>query len=100
VLLTCAYPCGDQSISFSTFSLSDMTSPRPIKKAEVHDGAFEVRVDQTDPISAQVFTPFVFTGRIIDSTHIEGTWEVFKHRVLTSEMVCPAAKGTWQGRPK
>lgn len=100
VLLTYAYPCGERSISVSTFSLGDMGTPRPIKKAEIHDGTFEVQVDQTDLISARVFTPFVFTGEFIDSTHIDGTWEVFKHRVFSSEMVCPAAKGTWQGRPK
>ena len=100
VLLTYAYPCADQSISFSSFNLADMEAPRPIQKAEIHDGVFDMRVEQTDPISAQVFTPFAFAGKISDPTHIDGTWEVFKHRVLASEAACPATKGTWEGRPK
>lgn len=100
VLVTYAYPCGDQSVSVSTFNLADIETARPIKEAELRDGLFEMRVDQADPFSAQVFSPFAFTGRIIDATHIEGTWEVIKHRAFSSERLCPAAKGTWQGRPK
>lgn len=100
VLVTYAYPCGDQSVSVSTFNLADMETAHPIKKTEIRDGMFEIRVDQTDPLSAQVFTPFAFTGRIIDATHIDGTWEVIKHRIFSSESVCPAAQGTWQGRPQ
>lgn len=100
VLLTYAYPCGDQSISESTFNLADMETARPIKETEIRDGKFEIRVDQTDPFSAQVFSPFAFTGRVINATHIDGTWEVIKHRAFSSERLCPAAKGTWQGRPK
>ena len=99
-LLTYAYPCGGRSISVSTFGLGDMNTRLPVKKAEIRDGMFEVRVEQTDPLSASVFTPFVFTGEFIDGTHIDGTWEVFKHRGLSGETVCPAAKGTWRGRPK
>lgn len=94
VLLTYAYPCGEGSLSISTFDMANMDSPRPIKKAEIHDGAFEMQVDQA------FLTPgrLVLTGEFIDSTHAEGTWEIFNHQV--SDRVCSAAQGTWQGRPK
>jgi hypothetical protein len=100
VLLTYAYPCGDGSVSVSSFNLSDMDSPRPIQKTAIHDGAFRLEVEQSGLTGTGVFTKLIFTGKFIDDTFAEGTWEVFGHQLYPGERVCQAANGTWQGHPK
>ncbi len=79
-LLTYTYPCGETY--FSVFV------PKPIK-IEINNSAFEMKVGQTN-----------LTGKFIDSTHAEGTWEVFTHQNVFLGIVCPAAKGTWKGSSK
>lgn len=74
------YPCGDRF----TF-----VSPPKAIKIDLSNSAFDTKIEQTN-----------FSGKFIDSTHVEGTWEVFKHQIPFLDRICPAAKGTWKGSPK
>ena len=78
-LLYYSFPCGEKSTT--------VFPAEPIK-IEISDSAFEMQVDQTK-----------LTGKFIDRTHAEGTWEVFAHQNIYFDQVCPPAKGSWKGSP-
>jgi hypothetical protein len=86
LVYTYSYPC-DGKFSY-------VLPSKPIK-TELNNSAFEMTVDYTD-----FNTKFILTGKFIDSTHAEGTWESFKFHSIYLDTVCSAAKGTWKGSPK
>ena len=86
-LVTFSYPCGDR--------YSTLLPPNPIKIG-LNDSAFETTTTDTSDLMPKL----VITGRFIDSTHAEGTWEMFRYQLVYLDIGCPAASGTWKGGPE
>ncbi len=100
LLLDHSYPCGQESLSIRTYQMWELDHPGPIARAEVQDGTFRVEVDPVAFMGEQTSPKVIIAGRFIDSAHAEGTWEVSGLWIDYADIACPAAKGTWQGRPQ
>jgi hypothetical protein len=85
-LFSFSYPCGEQN--------SYVLPPNPIK-IELNNSAFKT----TTTDYSDLMPKLVITGKFIDSTHAEGTWEMFRYQVVYLNIGCPAASGTWKGSP-
>ena len=82
-LIPLSLPCGERMMY--------MIGDEPLR-AELTDNAF---VATSEPSG---FRPrLVITGKYLDRTHAEGTWEMSAFGSYELDMVCPAASGTWTG---
>jgi hypothetical protein len=86
-LVTFSYPCGDK---YST------VLPPNLIKIGLNNSAFET----TTTDASDLLPKLVITGRFIDRTHAEGTWELFRYQEVYLDIGCPGASGTWTGGPE
>lgn len=83
---TLSYPCGEKTAS--------VLPPHSIKAA-LNNSAFESSTkDYSD-----LLPKLVVTGKFIDSTHAQGTWEFFGYSDEFMDLYCPVASGSWTGSP-
>jgi hypothetical protein len=64
-------------------------------KVPLSNSAFETITKASSDLMPKV----KITGRFIDRTHAEGTWESPGLYDSILEIRCPAASGTWSGGP-
>ena len=82
-----AFPCGEK-VSYVLSSKST--------RLELNNSIFEGSIETTD-LGPKV----AVTGRFIDKTHVEGTWESSGFSSYAApDFSCPAASGTWKGGPE
>lgn len=86
IVIYYAYPCGEMV----SYVLSSKTT-----RIELINSTFEGSIETTD-LGPRV----TVTGRFIDKTHVEGTWESSGYSSYAPEIFCPAASGTWKGGPE
>lgn len=89
VLLDRGLPCGEQTLYM--FGANSV-------RIELDGNAFEKTIDSTDD-PGSLRPKLVLTGRFIDSTHAEGSWQMSALGDTFLGIACPAANGTWQGSP-
>ena len=86
VLYLYSLPCGEQQV----YTLGE----DPVRPA-LDDGVFETTIEATD-----LRPGVVITGKYIDKSHAEGTWQTSAFQSVFLDMACPAASGTWKGGPE
>ena len=86
-LISFSHPCGEKN--------SYVLPPNPIKVG-LNNSAFETTTSEYSDLLPKL----VITGKFIDRTHAEGTWEFFGYQSVALDIGCSAANGTWKGGPK
>lgn len=89
-IVSYSHPCGEKN----TFVI-----PPKLMKVEIINSAFKT----TTTDHSNLLPKLIITGKFVDSTHAEGTWDFYgdyQFQDIDPDMVCPAAKGTWKGNPE